>query len=55
MDYSVAQYFLCIFSSVGVPGNLPIFGESGGISRLYQLAEWFGHCDLIAERDFISR
>ena len=48
-------HFLCIFSSVGVPGNLPIFGESGGISRLYQLAEWFGPCDLIAERDFISR
>ena len=47
--------FLYFLSSVGVPGNLPIFGESGGISRLYQLAEWFGPCDLIAERDFISR
>ena len=47
--------FYVFFSSVGVPGNLPIFGESGGISRLYQLAEWFGPCDLIAERDFISR
>ena len=46
--------FYVFFSSVGVPGNLPIFGESGGISRLYQLAEWFGPCDLIAERDFIS-
>lgn len=47
--------FYVFFSSVGVPGNLPIFGESGGISRLYQLAEWFGPCDLIAERDFIAR
>ena len=55
LSYLMEQYFLCFFSSVGVPGNLPIFGESGGISRLYQLAEWFGPCDLIAERDFISR
>ena len=28
-----------------------IFGESGGTSRPYQLAEWFGLCDLVAERE----
>ena len=28
-------------------------GESGGTSRLYQLAEWFGLCDLVAEREGI--
>ena len=26
-------------------------GESGGTSRPYQLAERFGHCDLVAERE----
>ena len=28
-----------------------IFGESGGTSRPHQLAEWFGLCDLVAERE----
>ena len=28
-----------------------IFGESGGTSCPYQLAEWFGICNLVAERD----
>ena len=37
-------------SALGSPQIL-ICGESEGISRLYQLAEWFGLCDLIAERD----
>ena len=33
------------------PRKFLIFGESGGMNRLYQLAEWFGPCDFIAERE----
>ena len=36
---------------MGSPNNLSIFGESGGTSRFYQLAEWFGLRDLVAERE----
>ena len=35
----------------GVPKTFLIFGESGGTSRFYQLAEWFGLRDLVAERE----
>ena len=37
---------------MGSPNNLSIFGESGGTSRFYQLAEWFGLRDLVAEREW---
>jgi len=40
-----------IFCPLGVPKTFLIFGESGGTSRPHQLAEWFGLCDLVAERD----
>ncbi len=36
---------------MGSPKTFLIFGESGGTSRPHQLAEWFGLCDLVAERD----
>ena len=36
---------------MGFPKTFLIFGESGGTSRPHQLAEWFGLCDLVAERD----
>jgi len=41
-------------SKFGVPKQFLIFGESGGASCLYQLAERFGLCNLAAERDCIS-
>ena len=40
---------IILVSKFGVPKQFLIFGESGGTSRPYQLAEWFGLCDLVAD------
>ena len=40
---------IILISKFGVPKQFLIFGESGGSSRPYQLAEWFGLCDLVAD------
>ena len=49
--FCIAGVLLCVWPTIGVPKQFLIFGESGGTSRPYQLAEWFGLCDLVGERD----
>ena len=47
-----------VFVSLGPPtgaSDSAPGGESGGNGRLYQLAEWFGLYDLVAERDSLYK